>query len=102
MRYKTIALALIEEQPALHRRLKESRSLLSAMERHARTLKSLHEAQVTQLGTRRPGSDPVQLASEALELAVEALREIIADASPPSGSETESPPHTPPQAMPPV
>ena len=42
MLYKTIALELLESQPALHRHLRLSRKLLSEMERYASDLRSLH------------------------------------------------------------
>jgi hypothetical protein len=45
MLYKTIALELLESQPALHRYLRLSRKLLSETERYASDLRSLHQRQ---------------------------------------------------------
>jgi hypothetical protein len=42
MLYKTIALELLESQPALTRHLRLSRKLLSEVERYASDLRSLH------------------------------------------------------------
>jgi hypothetical protein len=79
---KTIALELIEEQPELHERLRSSRTLLSTMDACAIELKASHEAWKDQLGRARPGSDPSQIAPEAMELAVQELRDRLPSASP--------------------
>ena len=68
--YKTIALELIQQQPELYERLRSSRTLLSTMDAYAIELKASHEAWKEQLGQKNPGSDPSQIASEAMELAV--------------------------------
>ena len=44
MLYKTIVLELIQEQPALHERLRTSRTLLPTMNSYASELKTSHEA----------------------------------------------------------
>jgi hypothetical protein len=75
MHYKSIALALIQERPELYERLRSSKRLLPSMDAYAIELKADHESWIEQLIKRRPKSDPSQIASEALELAIEQLRE---------------------------
>ena len=82
MQYKTIALELIQEQPELYERLRSSKRLLPAMDAYAIELKASHEAWKDQLGQAKPGSDPSQIAAEALELAIEELRDRLPSASP--------------------
>ena len=90
MPYKTIVLGLIEQQPELHEHLRKSRTMLRAMDQLAIELKESHEALKEQLSQSRPGSDPIQIASEALEIAVAELEEHLASASRLSASETFS------------
>ncbi len=73
MHYKTIALELIEQQTELHDRLKKERRLKPVMEMCARRLRENRLAWQERLVEMRPESDPAQLASEALELAIEEL-----------------------------
>ena len=80
--YKTIALELIQEQPELYEQLRSSKRLLPAMDAYAIELKASHEAWKDRLSQARPGSDPSQIASEALELAIEELRDRLPSASP--------------------
>ena len=90
MHYKTIMLELLEQDRALHRRLKGSRTLLSSMERYAIALKTSHESWMERLRLGGPGSDPAQISSEAMELAVEEIRDLIAAESPPDGGMVET------------
>jgi len=95
MHYKTIILGLLEQHPALHEQLRTSRTLLSTMNRTAITLKASHDSWKERIGQARPNSDPSQIASEALELAIEELRESL-----PSESTTdEMEPLSPDAAM---
>jgi hypothetical protein len=87
MHYKTIALGLIQEQPELYERLRSSKRLLPAMDAYATELKASHEALKEQLSESRPHSDPSQIASEAMELAVQELIDRLSSASP--ADETE-------------
>lgn len=87
MHYKTIALELIEDHPALHRALKAERRMLSALEAYAVELKTLHESWMKRLQASRPGSLPPQVSSEALELAIEALRDRLQADSPTSNTQ---------------
>lgn len=73
MHYKTIALELLRQNTALHEELRKAGTLLRAMETHAAWLKERHEEEMESLRTTRPGSDPRQIASEAMEIAVAEL-----------------------------
>lgn len=75
MQYKTIVLQLLEDRPEIHEQLRSSRQLLPTMERIAKELKTSHEAWKDQLSQARPGSDPSQIASEALEIALQELED---------------------------
>ena len=90
MHYKTIVLAFLEEEyPALHERLRASRTLLTSLNTYATTLRNRHEAWMYQLRRARPGSDHGQIPCEALELAIQDLRDSLSSESPPSESEGE-------------
>jgi hypothetical protein len=73
MNYKTIVLELILERPQLQRRLKRERTMLQAVNNYAIQLKANHEVLKQALFQARPQSDPIQIASEALEIAVKEL-----------------------------
>lgn len=90
MPYKTIVLGLIEQHPELHERLRQNRTMLRAMDLLAIELKESHEALKEQLSRSRPGSDPIPIASAALEIAVKELEEHLASASRLNESETFS------------
>jgi hypothetical protein len=75
MHYKTIVLELLKQRPRMQERLRKSRKLLPTMEQHARELKTSHEAWKELLTQMRPGSDPSQIASEALEMALKELED---------------------------
>ena len=90
MHYKTITLELLKDQfPALHDRLRKERTLLQALEFYARGLKASHEVQKTLLSRAKPGSHPAQIRSEALELAIEELKEALSSAMPPDDDSAE-------------
>ena len=82
MHYKTIVLELIQQQPELHEQLRASRALLSTMEAYALELKAGHEEWVELLSQKRPGSDRSQIAAEAMELAIQDLRDRLPCALP--------------------
>jgi hypothetical protein len=95
MQYKTIVLELLQQRPEIHEQLRKDRKLLMTMESYARDLKSSHEAWKETLSQERPGSDPSQIASEAMELALKelALKELedrLSAESLPNDSETLS------------
>jgi hypothetical protein len=83
MQYKTITLELLQQRPEMHDQLRKDRKLLTTLEFYAKELKESHEAWKEALDQARPGSDPSQIASEALELALRELEERL-----PSESET--------------
>jgi hypothetical protein len=83
MPYKTIVLHLLEQRPRLYERLRRGRLLLPALDRHAAELKASHEAWKDRLARTKPGSDEMQIAGEALEIA---LRELEQDHLPPESS----------------
>lgn len=86
MRYKTMALELLQEHPETYDRLRRGR-LLPALERYARELKSSHEAWKDRLSRAQPGKSEVQVASEALEMALKDLEDSLRLGNPPKGSE---------------
>ena len=75
MQYKTIILELLQQRQELHDQLRKDRTLLPTMERYASELKTSHEAWKERLSELRPGSDPSQIASEAMEMALQELEE---------------------------
>ena len=77
MRYKTIVLELLQQHPEIHNHLRSKRTLLPMMELYARQLKARHEAWMERLSPTRPGSDPSQVASEALEIALKELENCL-------------------------
>jgi hypothetical protein len=89
MQYKTIVLEFLQEyHPLLHEQLRTSHQLLPTLNAYAQELKAKHNAWMEVLRPRRPHSDPSQIASEALELALEDLHQTLqhessADASQP-------------------
>jgi hypothetical protein len=87
MLYKTMVLELLQERPHLYDPLIRKRQLLQTLERLARELKISHEAWKETLTQARPDSDPSQIASEALEMALKDLVEALPTESPPGDSE---------------
>lgn len=81
MKYKTIVLELIQQQPELHEKLRASRTLLATMDAYALALKASHEEWMDRLRQRSPGSDHSQISSEALEIALKELEEDLSSAS---------------------
>jgi hypothetical protein len=82
MQYKTITLELIQEQPELYEQLRSSKRLLPAIDDYAKLLKDRHESWKDRLCQANPGSDPRQIASEAMELAIQDLQRRLPCASP--------------------
>ncbi len=75
MQYKTIVLEMLQQRTELHEQLRKERKLLTTMENYAKELKASHEAWKETLVQSRPGSDPNQISSEALELAIQELED---------------------------
>ena len=70
MHYKSIIMELIDDQPELALQLRGKKQMLATIETYAMELKNRHEAWKKELSQTRPGSDPSQIAPEALELAI--------------------------------
>jgi hypothetical protein len=87
MQYKTIILELLQQRPQMHERLRKERMLLPTMERYARELRTRHLEWKELLLERQPDSEPGQIASEALEIALKELE----DRLPPDSPESDGP-----------
>ena len=94
MQYKTIVLELLKERTQLHEQLRLTRRLLPTLETCASELKASHESWMETLSQAKPDSDPSQIASEALEMALKELEERL-----PSGSPDDSKPLSLDEAM---
>ena len=70
MQYKTIILEILQQRTELHEQLRITRRLLPTVEAWAKELKDRHDAWKATLSQARPDSDPNQIASEALEMAL--------------------------------
>ena len=90
MQYKTIVLELLKQRPELHNQLRSNRMLLPTLERYARELKANHETWKDRLSQAKPGSDQSQIASEALEVALNELEGFLDSAFPPEGGKPPS------------
>jgi len=82
MHYKTIVLELLMEHKELHEQLRLTRQLLPTLETFAQELKTSYEAWKETLTQAKPDSEPSQIASEALEMALRDVKERLALASP--------------------
>ena len=87
MKYKTIVLGLLQDRPHIYDQLLSNRTLLPALERYATELRDSHHAWQDRLLQARPGSDVSQIASEALEIALQELEECLPSASIPNETE---------------
>ena len=70
MQYKTIVLEMLQQRTELHEQLLSTRQLLSTVEAWAKELKDRHEFWKDALLQAKPSSEPSQIASEALEMAL--------------------------------
>ena len=76
MHYKSIVLELLVDQyRTLHEDLRKRRALLQALDRYSTDLKARHDAWESELAQTRPSASPTQIASQALEVAIEELRD---------------------------
>ena len=89
MHYKSIIHDLLHQRPQMHDQLRKSRKLLPTLEQYARELKTSHESWKEMLVQLRPGSDPTQIASEAMEMAVKEMEDRLPSASPQDGNEAQ-------------
>jgi len=83
MQYKTIVHELLLARTELHEQLRLTRRLKPTLETCAKELKASHEVWKERLSQERPGSDPSQTASEALEMAVQELEDRLPTVSSP-------------------
>jgi hypothetical protein len=77
MQYKTMVLELLKQHPKIHDQLRKKRLLFPALDSYAKALKASHEAWKARLSQAKPGSDPSQIASEALEIALKELEDSL-------------------------
>jgi hypothetical protein len=77
MHYKTIMLTLLQQSPALHHELRTSKQLLTALDRYASELKDRHTYWISRLSQEQPESAPEQITSEAMEIAVQEMRDAL-------------------------
>jgi signal transduction histidine kinase len=87
MQYKTIIYELLQQRPQMQEQLRKERKLLAALENYAKDLKTSHEGWKQLLSQMRPVSDPSQIASEALEIAVKEMEDRLPSESPQNESE---------------
>jgi hypothetical protein len=90
MQYKTNILELLQQRPQMHEQLRKSRKLLTTLETYARELKTRHEVWKEDLSELRPGSDPNQIAAEAMEMALKDMEDRLPSESPPDETEALS------------
>ena len=89
MQYKTIVLEMLQQRTELHEQLRSTRQLLSTVEAWAKELKDRHEAWKDTLLQAKPSSEPNQIASEALEMALSEMETRLPSAT--LQDETETP-----------
>ena len=77
MYYKTIVLELLQNRPELHEKLRLSRTLLTTLNLYSSSLKANREAWMDRLSRVKSGSERSQLASEALEIAVQEMEDSL-------------------------
>jgi hypothetical protein len=83
MLYKTMVLELLEQRPEMYEQLRRQKMLLPTMDFYANELKGLHEGWKQHLAETRPASDESQIASQALDLALNELEVCLpGDSSP--------------------
>jgi len=88
--YKTIVLRFLRDQrPEVQNLLKRQQMLLPTLDRLATQLKTSHEAYKENLSRSSPGRNMDQIASEALELAIEDMDYALQTEFPPEGTEDE-------------
>lgn len=75
MQYKTIVLEILQTRPQMHEQFRKDRKLLTTLEIYAKELKTSHEAWKETLSQLRPGSESSQIASVAMEMALQDLED---------------------------
>ncbi len=87
MQYKTIILELLQQRPGMHNQLRKSRKLLPTRGTLRQGVEDQHEAWKDLLSQAKPGSNPSQIASEALEIALKEIEDRLPNESPPNETE---------------
>ena len=87
MHYKTIVLELLRERTELHEQLRLTRRLLPTLETCSQELRASHQRWMETLATANPSSDPIQIESEAMELAIKELEDRLPSVSLPDDPE---------------
>jgi hypothetical protein len=87
MQYKTISLELLRERTELYEQLRQARQLSPVLERWARELKESHDTWKETVAQAKPNSHPMQIASEAMEIALKEFADRLPPVSPPDDSE---------------
>ena len=82
MLYKTIVLELLQQRPQMHERLCKDHQLLSTLSIYAKELKASHETWKELLAEQKPETDPSQISSKAMEMALKELEDRLPAASP--------------------
>jgi hypothetical protein len=73
MLYKTIVLELLQQRPQIYDQLLANRTLLPTLNLFASQFRDCHQAWMNSLSQARPDIDPIQIASEAGEMALHEL-----------------------------
>jgi hypothetical protein len=88
--YKTLTLQMLRDNRPIYQQLKQTRTLPQTLDHYSRELKRSHTGWKDSLSESRPGSEPSQIAAEALELALQDLEEQLQSELPPDGSESQT------------
>ncbi len=87
MQYKTIVLELLQQRQQIYDQLLKTRTLLATINLYASQLRDIHVALKERLSQAKPESDPSQIASEALEIALQELQDSLPRESQPDDSQ---------------
>ena len=87
MLYKTMVLELLNQRPKMQEQLRKTGSLLPTLDRYTKELKTSHEVWKELLSLAQPGSNPSQIASAALEIALKKLEDHLPPVSPPDATD---------------
>lgn len=81
MQYRTIVMELIMSQWEFHERLRSSNRLLPSIDMYALELRESHLAWKEAMAREQPELAPELISADALELAVQGLKDRLQDAS---------------------
>ena len=87
MQYKTIILNLLRQRPKLHDQLRRKRRLLAVVDNLASELKTRHESWMENLTEAKSDIEPSQVASTAMENALQETESRLRLAFPPDDQE---------------